>query len=274
MKNLLVPVDFSKASHNAAKYAVQLAQSFDATITLINVAAPGIMADDSVLASVIITQAEILDIHQNFMNKEIECFSKDYPSKVFGLVREGYVSEAIAKMAEAGHTDFIIMGMKGKGKSNSVFGSTTVAVIRKSSLPVFVIPETASYQAINTITFATDLDIRTEEECFEPLIELAKKYQSFIQILNVQKDERKISDKEFIHKMRTYLTFDQTKNTFNTIENKNIIKGINKFIEKNECDVLAMMAQKHSGFAGMIGRAYTKEMSYAIKIPLLILQNK
>ncbi|MGN6193874.1 MAG: universal stress protein [Ginsengibacter sp.] len=39
MKNILVPIDFSEASYNAGKYAVSLAQSFDANIILINVVA-------------------------------------------------------------------------------------------------------------------------------------------------------------------------------------------------------------------------------------------
>jgi len=65
MKNILVPIDFSETSYNAAKYAVSLAQSFNANIILINVVALPVMIDDSVLVSVMITQAEIIDNNKN-----------------------------------------------------------------------------------------------------------------------------------------------------------------------------------------------------------------
>ena len=71
MKNIVVPTDFSVASHNAAKYAVYLAQSFKAKLTLINVVTPPVIVDDSILASVMITQAEILENNKKIMEKEI-----------------------------------------------------------------------------------------------------------------------------------------------------------------------------------------------------------
>ncbi len=153
-------------------------------------------------------------------------------------------------------------------------GSTTTAIVRKSFFPIFVILEDALYKSIDTITFATDFDRETEPGCYSILMELAKKYNSFIQILNVQKNENKISDDEFIGKMRTQFTFTNFKHTFNTIEDNNVIEGINKFITENPCNVLAMMARKHSFFERMLGRVHTKEMSYETKIPSLVLQNK
>jgi nucleotide-binding universal stress UspA family protein len=70
MKNILVPIDFSEASHNAAKYAVSLAKPFDAVVTLINVIPPAVIIDDSVLAFVMRTQAEIVESHKELMQKE------------------------------------------------------------------------------------------------------------------------------------------------------------------------------------------------------------
>jgi nucleotide-binding universal stress UspA family protein len=214
MKNILVSIDFSKPSHNAAKYAVSLAKYFDATVTLINVAAPPVMIDDSILASVMVTQAEILESDKKLMNKEIETLSETNFINIKGFVKEGYPADIIRKMAEENHADLIIMGMKGKGKSNSIFGSTTTAIIRKSSFPVLVIPENALYQSIDTITFATDFDPETKGERYDLLMELAKKYGSFIYILNVQKDEYAVTSEDVAGKMETDLAFSKLKHCF------------------------------------------------------------
>jgi nucleotide-binding universal stress UspA family protein len=274
MKNILVPIDFSNASENAAIYAISLAEDVDAMVTLVNVAALPLMTDDSVLASVMVTQAEIIDRDKELMQKEIDMLSKPGSSNLKGIVREGYPVEIIGEVAKETDADLIVMGMKGKGKSNSVFGSTTTAVVRRLSYPVLVVPEMATYEPIHTITFATDFDPETAPECYHILMNLSKKFNSFIQILNVQKDEMKMSDGEFIGKMRTHFSMTDSKHSFKTIENRSVIEGINDFIEKNPSDLLAMMARKHSLFERMLGRVHTRTMSYETKIPLLILQSK
>ena len=91
MKNILVPIDFSKASHNAAGYAVLLAKAFDAEVAFVNANPPVIMVEDSVLASVMITQAEILENNKLLMQEEVEVLSKIYPSKINGWVQEGFL---------------------------------------------------------------------------------------------------------------------------------------------------------------------------------------
>jgi hypothetical protein len=105
-------------------------------------------------------------------------------------------------------------------------------------------------------------------------MEIAKKYSAFIQILNVQKIGKQMSDNEFVGKMGTHYSFESMKHSFNTIEDANVIEGINKFIEEKPCEILVMIAHKHSFFERMLGKVYTKKMSYETRIPLLVLQNK
>lgn len=274
MKNILVPTDFSVASHNAAKYAVSLAQSFNAKVTLINVITPPVIVDDSILASVMITQAEILENNKKIMETEIETLSKKNSINIKGFVREGFALDIIPEMAEVKHAELIIMGMKGKGRSKSVFGSTTTAIIRKSSLPVLVIPEQASYEPINNITFASDFDATMEMDRYTTFLEISEKFNPMINILHVQKKESFLKPEKVIGKMKTSLAFSKQKHEFHTINEIKVEEGINKFIEMNQTDILAMVAHKHSLFERMFGKVHTKIMSYQTKIPLLVLQSK
>lgn len=274
MKNILVPIDFSEASHNAAKYAVSLAKPFDATITLINVIPPAVIIDDSVLAFVMTTQAEIVETHKELMNKEIEALSLKGLIKIKGLVEEGSTNDRIQVIAKLKNSDIIVMGMKGKGQSNSLFGSTTTTVIRKSVLPVFVIPEKAEYKPIGSITFASDFDAEIEMDRYTLLLDLSEKFNSQVHILNVQKSDSSMNPAEVIGKMKTSVAFSNLNHQFHTINERNVEEGINKFIEENPTDILAMVAHKHTLFERMFGKVHTKEMSYQTKIPLLVLQNK
>lgn len=272
MKNVLIPVDFSKASRDAAQYGVSLAKIFDAEVTFINVTLPTIMVEDSVLASVMITQAEILENNKQLMQEEVEALSKNYPSKITGLVQEGFPADVIEAMAKVKNADLIVMGMKGKGRSNSVFGSATTAIIRKSTFPVFVIPENADYKPISSITFASDFDANIEMGRYTLLLDLAKKFNSQVNILHVQKKNASLKTDMAIGKMRTSLAFSKLNHRFYTINERNVEEGINQFIEKTPTDILAMVAHRHNLFERMFGKVHTRAMSYQTKIPLLVLQ--
>ena len=180
MQNILVPTDFSYASRNSTKYAVSLAQPFNAKLTLVNVVTPPVIVDDSILASIMITQAEILEANREKIETEIGALSKKYSIEIKGFVREGFALDQIRKMAKSKRSDVIVMGMKGKGQSKSVFGSTTTSVIRELDFPVFVIPQNAVFKPIDNITFASDFDADiskhfTLEELSDPWVRLRPK---------------------------------------------------------------------------------------------------
>ena len=274
MKHILVPTDFSTASNNAVNYAVSLAEIFNAKVTLLNIVPNTLIIDEEAAPATISMHQEHVAENKDLITKEIKHLSKNNLAKIQGYVDEGDPSDVILEMANKNKPDIIIMGMKGKGKSNSVFGSTVTAIVRKSSIPVLIIPENAFYQSIDTITFATDFDAGTGSDSYSLLMDIAKKYNSFIRILNVQKKGKPMSDNEFIGKMGTHYSFEAMKHSFNTIEDVNVIEGINKFIEEKPCEILVMIAHKHSFFERMLGKVHTKKMSYETKIPLLVLQNK
>lgn len=274
MKTILVPVDFSKASLNALNYAVAFASSVDASVHIINVIPPPMLVDDPVLASVLITQTELIENNKQMMKEKIESLSNTTATNISGLVTAGSPSDIISDIANEKKADLIIMGMKGKGKSNSVFGSTAAAVIRKSGFPVLLIPENSGYRPIRNITLASDFDPDVESESYDLLINLAEKLKTPVCIINIQKNHAVMDPERAIGKMKTSLAFSKIHPQFHSVTERNVEEGINEFIEKNRTDVLAMVAHPHNLFGRMFGTVHTKEMSYQTKIPLLILSDK
>jgi nucleotide-binding universal stress UspA family protein len=274
MKNILVPTDFSPASRNAARYAVAFAESMDATVILVNVVAPSVIIDDSVLASVMITHAELLADARQMMQQEIDALSKEFSVDVTGIVNEGYASDMILELAKLKGAQLIVMGMKGKGKSHSLFGSTTTTIIRKSPDPVFVIPEQAAYTPIANITLASDFHASIQISRYNVLLAIAEKFNSIIHILNVQKNGYSLSQDEVIGKMEANIAFSKHNHQFQTISEHKVEEGIQKFVGEYSTDILVMVARKHNFFERMFGSLHTKAMSYQTKIPLLVLQHK
>ena len=274
MKNILVPIDFSEASHNAAKYAVAFAKRFDAIVTLINVIPQAMIIDESDLDYITAVQAEIVESHKKLMEQEIEVLSGNGWIKIRDIVEKGVRDEVIQETAKSLKADMIVMGMKGKGKSNSFFGSTTTIVVRKSGFPVLLIPENVHYQTIENITFASDFDPDIDSDSYDLLIKMAEKLNVPVYILNVQKKDGDLTPEETIGKINTTFAFTGLHSEFHSISGKNVEEGIHTFIEKNPTDILAMVAHPHNVIERIFGTVHTKEMSYKTKIPLLVLPDK
>lgn len=273
MKKIIVLTDFSTTSQNASRHALSLAKEFDAALTLLNVTPPSVVVHDSMFASVMITQAEILQQNREQMDQEIGRLSNLDGQKITAIVIEGFLYDIISSMVSAEKTDLVVMGMKGKGESNSVFGSTTTALVRKSDFPILVIPENAAYKSIERITYASDFDSSIEMDRFETLVKIAGKFSAPLSILHVEKDDRFTAEKA-LGKIKTNSRFSMLKHEFHTITEKDVILGINKFMEDNPCSLLAMVAHKHTLFERAFGKVHTREMSLQTKIPLLVLQGK
>ncbi|MEO8855173.1 MAG: universal stress protein [Ginsengibacter sp.] len=274
MNHILVPTDFSVASSNACEYAASLAQSFGAKITLVHVFAPPLVIDDISASSLVASHDELVERFQDLLESEIQIISKKYQVEIDTIVREGFADDMIPKMAHKRQADVIIMGMKGKGMSNSIFGSTAISVIRKTNSPVLLIPENSIYTSITRIGLAADLGSDSEINRYALLCEIAQKNNSLITIFNVQKEGAEMNLGENIGKMKTSLNFSKLKTVFSTIIDTNVVRGICRFMKENPEDVLVMIAHRHNFFERMFGKVHTKEMSYHTKIPLLVLHDQ
>lgn len=274
MKRILVPTDFSPESINATNYAASLAHDFGATLHLINVVKLPVMMDDSILASIMVTQAEIIDENKRLIEEEKERLSTNYLITVTHQVEEGYPAETSIEVAEERGSDLIVMGMKGKGKSNLLFGSTTTTVIRKAILPVLVIPLTATYKPIQHVTLASDFDSDVATRQYKVLQSILEKFKAELNILNVQRKPEPMDQDTVVGKMRTSVAFSKSNPNFQIITEKNVEDGILKFIRKTPTDILAMVAHQHPFLERLFGNVHTRTMSYLTEIPLLIIQGK
>ena len=271
MKNILVPIDFSDASYNAVSYAAFLANVFNTGLLLVHAYSSTSAIDQSSDTKVAESTEELELANENFLKREIEGIARKFTIKIKGLVMKGNPVNVIREVAEKNNSEIIIMGMKGKGESNSIFGSTTTSMIDKTSIPLLVVPQNAGYQAIYTITLASDFNDEKLLSHFKILEQFISKFDPFIQILNVQRKNSKMTAEMITGKMRTGLIWDKYNHSFNIIEQDNIEDGINKFLKGHSTDILVMVARQHNFIKKILGISHTKTMTHQTKIPLLVL---
>jgi len=271
MKNILVPVDFSDASFNAVSYAAFLANAFNARLTLVH-AYTGTSAFDEVANGKVYDSLEELEAaNEKFLKKEIERIARKFTVKTDSIAMKGNPVKVINDVAEKNHPEMIVMGMKGKGESNSILGSTTVSMIDETSIPLLIIPKSALYQTIDSITLASDFKNEKLLSHFAILEKLIAKFNPFIQVLNVQKKDSKLTAEIIASKMSQDLTWDKYNHSFNIIERDDVEEGIFGFLRKHPTDLLVMVARKRGFINKIFEPSHTKKMTGQTKIPLLVL---
>lgn len=271
MKNILVPIDFSDASFNAVSYAAFLANAFDTGLLLLHVYSGTSAIDEKPNTKVYDSFKELEADNEKLLKNEIEKIAEKFTVKIKSLLKKGNAVSIINEVAEENHSDIIVMGMKGRGESNSIFGSTTTSMINKTSIPLLVIPKNASYQIIDSITLASDFNDEKLLTHFSVLEKLMTRFDPFIQVLNVQKKDSKLTAEMIADKMSSGLMWDKYNHSFNVIEEDNIEEGINKFLKKRPTNLLIMIARKRNFITQFFEASHTKKMIYQTRIPLLVL---
>lgn len=140
IKKILVPVDDSSFSLKTAQAACQLAQTLQASICMLHVVDPAILAIGAETVVYPITEAGAMIEGGNKLIADIN-EKLDSPVKIESHVMEGVPSEIIVSKAKEWQCDLIIMGTHGRtGLSHLIMGSVAENVVRHASIPVLIIP--------------------------------------------------------------------------------------------------------------------------------------
>ena len=139
-KRLLCPVDFSKPSMAALRFAVSLAEESDARVTVMHVLPEP--ADDERLIDSLDTPEFRLrceDHARTRLEALIPDEARTYCEPVT-QVRWGKPYRRILDLAENEATDLIVMGVHGRNAIDvMLFGSTTNQIVRHASCPVLTL---------------------------------------------------------------------------------------------------------------------------------------
>ena len=147
LDNILVAIDGSEDSDKALNFALELAEKFSSTITILNVSevlATGSFPLESTNYSVGNTgifAKDLRKIHEEILNNAVshaKAFKTALP--VSSMLREGEPALEIVKVAKEGNFDTIVIGHKdSNGLSERFLGSVSEKVAHLASCPVVIV---------------------------------------------------------------------------------------------------------------------------------------
>ncbi|WP_432712733.1 universal stress protein [Pedobacter sp.] len=277
MKTLIVLTDFSKSAVNAAHYAAALTQQvLVSRIILFNAYEYKPVATDIPMSYSIGMEALREESHRRLEQLKMELLPLvSQHTSIDTLAREETLLYAIAALDNEFHAELIVMGITGmSGFERVVIGSNTITVAREISSPLLLVPNSVTYQRINKVVFATDLNQGARKTALE-LKSIINIMGAKLLILNVEKrgtahfQTDLIAEQAMLHEV-----WDCEDPEYYFNNNEDIAAGIIDFIKTHDVQMLIAIPRKHGFIEGIFHRSITKKLTYHSPIPLLLLQQK
>tara|TARA_R110002049_G_scaffold1113_2_gene8201 strand:+ start:6868 stop:7677 length:810 start_codon:yes stop_codon:yes gene_type:complete len=266
MKKILVPTDFYPVADNAIKYAIEIAAGFQSELYLYHVYSFNKFNYDWDFPKD--KQPYTKKVERRMKRTRFK-FMKKIKEKglsIQTLVEEdGFFSLFKTKVIEHG-VDMIVMGSKGaSGLEKIVFGSIAATALEMAKVPVLVVPPEHTFRQLGNIVLAID-HRKVPPNVLLPLQKLAFKFGAKVTILNVYTHPNKNADRI------SDLHLDGIVTAYREVPmSKSINETINKFIEKEGCDLLCMLRREKGFFERVFQKSITKTQVFSNNVPLLVL---
>ena len=272
MKAILVPVDFSKSSDNAALYAANLAVELNAAIILASVlnisVSPQSLNNWKHMADDLISEA----------NERAERLISKIQKNVKGILKISFevipgfpVWEQIEQFTIANKISLIVMGTRGaSGLRGSLIGSNAAAVIDKSAVPVIAVPVNAKFRPIKKIMYASNM-INPHQEVRRVSI-FARRLHAEIHVLHVgQETDIAASESSLRRELIKVARYDNIHVHITNAEN--IVAAVDSFAAKTQCDLLVMFTHRLNFLEKLFGKSVTRHFAFHSELPLLTFNN-
>jgi nucleotide-binding universal stress UspA family protein len=147
IRNVLVAVDGSENSDRALDFALDLAEKFGASITILNVseslAMSAVPQESAVYPSggTAVLAKDLRAIQNEVISKNVSHAREVKPNlPVSSMLKEGDAALEIVNAAKDGGFDVIVVGHRGTGKMRERFlGSTSEKVAHNAPCPVVIV---------------------------------------------------------------------------------------------------------------------------------------
>jgi nucleotide-binding universal stress UspA family protein len=191
--------------------------------------------------------------------KTLEDIARDFKEKGIKFkveIESGIPFREILRIADREKVDLIALG-KGRPVGESILGGTALKVLRQSPIPVLTAREGGKSMDIKRILVPTDTSPRASKS-LEYAVELSKEFSATIYLLNIVEVGGYDFPIEIVERMRGFL-FREIEENIGKVkvrENieifveaaKNAWKGIVKFVDEKDIDLIVMTTYGGSKF--------------------------
>ncbi|HVZ55562.1 MAG TPA: universal stress protein [Chitinophagaceae bacterium] len=257
MKTVIVPIDFSETSLNAARYAAQmLKEQPDTRIILYH------MFEDK-------EEADNAGEYLESLKQELEA-KGDRHIEVVKEMGEDLI-DCLERLAYQKTATLIVMGITGKSPLQQILiGSNTLKITDKNICPVMIVPPDATFREIRNIVLTSDfknVEASTPTRFIKTVLEYFKPQ---LHIVNVN-SEHYVALTEEVQQERTRMQdmFAEFSPEFYFIGMNDFHEAIEQFVTDKNIDLIITIPRYRTGIGQFFRTSHTKRLVYHSSVPVL-----
>jgi nucleotide-binding universal stress UspA family protein len=272
MKTVFVATDFSNAAHNALLYAAEFAKHLNARIILFHAYQRVLTSADMVVME---TTDDLRQKCEDLVQEEIETIKEFIDVEIEGRLAPGSINPTILKAAETLEADYIIVGMKGSGRTvRKLFGSTAITICRDSHIPVIAVPEFATFREPATIALASDISDETDMHILDPLLVFGQTFKSNIYVVRVTSNVKNEVFARLEKTTRIKWHLKEMRPNFEYLKDHDVVNALQRFVTEHQINMLTLIGREHNFVEKLFLKSVIKDMLFQTHVPLLILPDK
>jgi len=260
MNHIVVPVDLSKNSKDALRYAAHLAEHAGADIMIVH-------CYSLLQKAVTFTtgKGEANKDPEKWILKRITKIKAKHPDlNIQYKIIKNDILDSLKRLVELTNADFVVMGTQGQGENTDTFlGSTSGALVKTTDIPVLLIPPGYKFKGIGKVVFAAKNTFVRYMGALEPIIRINQIFKPHVQLLHLGEQPEPIPEQSF--------SILQVINDITRYGNDNFNESINEYLSQHHADLLCVIRRKRGFIEKLLGPSKTIASRFYTDIPVLVL---
>ncbi len=263
MKNIFVPLGISTNAKQTLSYAIDFAHHVDADLFVMDSYHPSFKN-----AHILNAKEAVERNNQKRIKEMIQGIDTKKVSIRFVAYDGDFLSGVAALDQEVG-IDLVVTAPTPNSSDTTIFlGSTAGSLVKKTNLPVLIVPEEESFSVPKRALFAFKHGQIEGEKSLQPVHFFQKKFEVDVNLLLVKIPGQSRADQQIDHEI-VELSNDMT-----STENATVYQGVLEHFSAKQPDLLFVFARKRGFFEKLIASDIVYKKDFFTKKPLLVLKNR
>ncbi len=257
MRDIIIPIDFSETSLNAARYgAAMLSNKENVRVILYN------MFKEEDEAST--AEQYLLSLKAELEQKGV---SNIETVKEFGTD----LIDNLGRLAYQKTAELIIMGINEKDEWRQfLVGSNSVKMAEANICPIMIIPPTARYNGITNVSLASDFKNVEDTTPITAIREILDMFTVNIHIVNIDNQHYvSLTDEYLSERAKMQEIFANYNPEFYFIGMNDFYEAIEQFSIDKNIDLLIIIPKNHTFMNSLLSSSHTKKLAFNTTVPLL-----
>lgn len=239
MKKIVVPVNFSASSDNAARYAADMALAIHAELHLVHFVQVPVSTADFPMNEYVFSEMEqsgTEGLNQLWDKLVVRTHGK---VNIYTNMEVGNVEYRLEEFCTRTKPFMVVMGSAGPSLERALTGSNISAAIRHLPYPLIVVPGNAIFHQYKKIMLACDLDdIAAGVPVNNPLLkEFQNNFDCNFEVINISTKQMKVEE------------------------------GISEYLSNHPADLLLVFPKKHNFLE--FHKSHAKKIALHSSIPVM-----